>query len=192
VVRDITPDKARRLDVSSANERLSTATTAGRVGVWDWDVPNNVLVWDELMYQLYGLHEADFGGAYEAWAVAIHPEDKAATEGEIQAALRGEREYAPRFRVIWPDGSIHHLKAASRTTYDAEGRPLRMIGVNYTTASTAPRRRCCKRSTTSSTTPSWRPIGSRSSRRSSASMSCSRTSSISSRSAPKARAWSSS
>jgi signal transduction histidine kinase/DNA-binding response OmpR family regulator/HPt (histidine-containing phosphotransfer) domain-containing protein len=77
------------------------------------------------------LHEADFGGAYEAWAVAIHPEDKAATEGEIQAALRGEREYAPRFRVIWPDGSIHHLKAASRTTYDAEGRPLRMIGVNY-------------------------------------------------------------
>jgi PAS domain S-box-containing protein len=131
VVRDITPDKARHLGVSSANERLSMATTAGRVGVWDWDIPNNVLVWDELMYRLYGLQRADFGGAYEAWSVAIHPEDKAATEGEIQAALRGEREYAPRFRVIWPDGSIHHLKAASRTTYDAEGRPLRMIGVNY-------------------------------------------------------------
>ncbi|MEI6032536.1 MAG: ATP-binding protein [Synechococcaceae cyanobacterium ELA739] len=131
VVRDITREKARHLEVSRANERLSTATTAGGVGVWDWDVPNNVLVWDEVMYQLYGLQEGDFGGAYEAWSVAIHPEDKAATEGDIQAALNGEREYAPRFRVIWPDGSIHHIKAASRTTYDAEGRPLRMIGVNY-------------------------------------------------------------
>jgi PAS domain S-box-containing protein len=131
VVRDITPGKAHSLSVSRANERFLTATTAGGVGVWDWDVPNNLLVWDEVMYQLYGLQEADFGGAYEAWSVAIHPEDKAATEADIQAALRGEREYAPRFRVVWPDGSIHHLKAASRTTHDAEGRPLRMIGVNY-------------------------------------------------------------
>ena len=131
VVRDITRDKAHNLDLSRANERLSTATTAGGVGVWDWDVPNNVLVWDDVMYQLYGLQAADFGGAYEAWSVAIHPEDKAATEGDIQAALRGERDYEPRFRVIWPDGSIHHIKAASRTTFDAEARPLRMIGVNY-------------------------------------------------------------
>jgi PAS domain S-box-containing protein len=131
VVRDITRDKARGLDLGRANERWSTATIAGGVGVWDWDIPNNVLVWDDVMYQLYGLQEADFGGAYEAWSVAIHPEDKGATEGAIQAALRGEHEYAPRFRVIWPDGSIHHIKAASRTTYDAEGHPLRMIGVNY-------------------------------------------------------------
>jgi PAS domain S-box-containing protein len=131
VVRDITRDKALRLEVGRTNERLATATTAGGVGVWDWDVPNNVLVWDDVMYQLYGLQRADFGGAYEAWSVAIHPEDKARTEGEIQAALRGEHEYAPRFRVVWPDGSVHHIKAASRTTHDAEGRPVRMIGVNY-------------------------------------------------------------
>jgi two-component system sensor histidine kinase/response regulator len=131
VVRDITRDKVHSLELGRANERLSTATTAGGVGVWDWDVPNNVLVWDDVMYQLYGQQEAGFAGAYEAWSAAIHPEDKAATEGAIQAALRGEREYAPRFRVVWPDGSIHHIKAASRTTYDAEGRPLRMIGVNY-------------------------------------------------------------
>jgi len=131
VVRDITRDKARCLDLGRANERWSTATITGGVGVWDWDIPNNVLVWDDVMYQLYGVQEADFGGAYEAWSVAIHPEDKAGTEEEIQAALRWERDYAPRFRVIWPDGSIHHIKAASRTTYDAEGHPLRMIGVNY-------------------------------------------------------------
>ncbi len=112
-------------------ERLKAAASAGIVGVWDWDVPANHLEWDEVMYRLYGLRMGDFGGAYEAWAQAIHPEDKARTEGEIQAALRGEREYAPEFRVIWPDGSVHYIKAASHTTFDEQHQPVRMIGVNY-------------------------------------------------------------
>lgn len=119
------------LHMRESRERLKAAASAGIVGVWEWDVVNNRLVWDEVMYRLYGLHEGDFGGAYEAWASAIYPEDKAYTEGEIQAGLRGEREYAPEFRVVWPDGSIHHIKAMSHTSFDEQGKPLRMIGVNY-------------------------------------------------------------
>lgn len=117
--------------LEETKERLEAAASAGIIGIWDWDVVNNKLIWDSVMYQLYGIREEDFGGAYEAWSATVHPADKAYTEGEIQAALRGEREYAPEFRVIWPDGSIHHLKAVSHTTFDKQGKPLRMIGVNY-------------------------------------------------------------
>lgn len=119
------------IQMRESQERLKAAASAGIVGVWDWDVLNDQLVWDEVMYRLYGLDKNDFAGAYDAWASAIYPEDKAYTEGEIQAALRGEREYAPEFRVLWPDGSIHHIKAMSHTTFDEQGKPLRMIGVNY-------------------------------------------------------------
>ena len=112
-------------------ERLEAAASAGIVGVWDWDIVSNRLVWDKVMYQLHGLDEADLGSADEAWTSTIHPEDKAYNDGEIQAALRGEREYAPGFRVVWPDGSIHHIKAKSHTTFDAKGKPLRMVGINY-------------------------------------------------------------
>ncbi len=114
-----------------ATERLRLATEAGLIGVWDWDIARDELVWDASMYRLYGLREADFGGAYEAWIRAVHPEDKAFADAEIRAALRGEREYAPEFRVVWPDGSIHHIKAASRTLRDAAGAPVRMVGINY-------------------------------------------------------------
>lgn len=110
---------------------LEAAADAGVVGVWDWDVKRDVLTWDAVMYKLYGRRPDQFGGAYEAWADAIHPDDRAATEAEIQAALKGWRPYQPRFRVIWPDGSIHHLQARSRTSYGPDGTPLRMIGVNY-------------------------------------------------------------
>ncbi|MEW5788232.1 MAG: EAL domain-containing protein [Pseudomonadota bacterium] len=119
------------LELRVAKERLQLATEAGIVGIWDWDVVRDELVWDSAMYRLYGRREGDFGGAYQAWANALHPDDRSAVEGEIQAALAGEREYAPEFRVVWPDGTVHHLKAASRTLRDASGKAQRMVGINY-------------------------------------------------------------
>ena len=129
--RDITQRKCAEAELRQSRDRLEAAASAGIVGVWDWDIARDVLVWDRAMYRLYGLREADFGGAYEAWASALHPDDRAHTEAEIKAALRGEREYTPSFRIIWPDGSIHHIKAASHTSFDADGRALRMVGINY-------------------------------------------------------------
>jgi PAS domain S-box-containing protein len=112
-------------------ERLEAAASAGIIGVWDWDVVNNGLLWDRVMYQLFGINEGNFGGTYEAWSSAIHPDDKARVENDVHAALRGERECTPEFRVIWPDGSIHYIKSASKTIFDDHGKPLRMIGVDY-------------------------------------------------------------
>lgn len=130
-VVDITARLAVQRDIAADKERLKAAATAGIVGIWDWDIRTNKLVWDEVMYKLYGISAQDFSGAYEAWSNAIHPDDKPLAEAEIQAALRGERDYAPEFRVIWPDSSVHFIKAASKTSFDEQGQPVRMIGVNY-------------------------------------------------------------
>ncbi|NNM82107.1 MAG: diguanylate cyclase [Burkholderiales bacterium] len=131
VFHDITDLRQAESQLREAKERLEAAASAGIVGIWDWDIGSNKLVWDKVMYRLYGTREEDFSGAYEAWSSALHPDDRKYAEDEIQATLRGEREYAPEFRVIWPDGSIHHLKAMSHTTFDADGKPVRMVGVNY-------------------------------------------------------------
>ncbi len=127
---DITDRRQAEEALRISSERLQLATHAAQIGVWDWDVVNNELLWDESMYKLYGVRREDFGGAYDAWACAIHPADRAYAEGEIQAALRGEHEYAPEFRIVRPDGSIRYLKAESKTIYDRDGKPLRMIGTN--------------------------------------------------------------
>jgi PAS domain S-box-containing protein len=127
---DITERKQATDRLLLLSERLQLATHVAQIGIWDWDVVNNELLWDESMYQLYGIQQENFGGAYEAWACTIHPEDRSYAEGEIQAALRGEREYAPEFRIVWPDGSIRYIKAESKTIQDLDGKPLRMIGTN--------------------------------------------------------------
>ncbi|CAK0748935.1 two-component system, sensor histidine kinase and response regulator [Gammaproteobacteria bacterium] len=128
---DLTERKLAEQKLLESKYRLEAAASAGIIGIWDWDVVNNRLIWDKVMHQLYGIRKEDFGEIYDSWISAIHPEDKIRVNDEIHAALRGEREYSPEFRVIWPDGSIHYIKAVSQTTYDEKGNPLRMIGVNY-------------------------------------------------------------
>ncbi len=130
-LRDVIGQISDVSELVAKSAYLEAASDAGVVGVWDWDVPRDVLTWDPVMYRLYGWRAEDFHGTREAWEKAVHPEDKPFVVQELQAALSGWRDYQPRFRVIWPDGSIHHLQARSRTTYGADGSPLRMIGVNY-------------------------------------------------------------
>ena len=113
-----------------SEERLQLAVRSAGIGIWDWDVVRNELTWDNSMYRLYAMGKEDFGGAYEAWKSTLYSEDLHYVEAEIQAALRGEREYAPEFRIIRPDGTVRFIKADSQTFRDQLGKPLRMIGTN--------------------------------------------------------------
>lgn len=115
----------------ATKDRLETAASAGIVGIWSWDIATNVLVWDAVMHQLYGIRPEDFGGSYEAWTNSIHPDDRAMVGEAMQAALRGEGEFAPQFRLVWPDDTVHNIKGASKLSLDANGQPVSMIGVNY-------------------------------------------------------------
>ena len=117
--------------ISRLHGRLSLAAESARLGVWEWQVPENVLVWDKWMYAIYGVREADFTGAYEAWTRGLHPDDRPRGDEAIQRALRGEKEFDEEFRVVWPTGELRHVKANALVERDAAGRPLRMIGVNY-------------------------------------------------------------
>ncbi|MFZ4438589.1 MAG: response regulator [Syntrophales bacterium] len=114
-----------------ASERLQLAVSAAEVGIWDWDVINDRLTWDAAMYSLYGITPDKFGGAYEAWEAGLHPEDLEEARESIQRALRGEGEFNPEFRVVWPDGTIRWIKANALVKRDPEGRPLRMTGTNW-------------------------------------------------------------
>ncbi len=112
-------------------ERLNLASRAARLGIWDWDIQKNELTWDDRMYELYGIRKENFSGAYEAWLAGIHPDDRTRSDEISEQARRGEKEYDTEFRVIWPDGSVHVLKAYGEIVRDSNGNPVRMTGINY-------------------------------------------------------------
>ena len=129
--QDITARVNERLAIEQANARAAVATDSGGIGIWDWDIPNDRLIWDAWMYRLYGLEpRPDEPVVYDVWARHLHPEDRAATEQALWNAVAGLGDYEPEFRVIWDDGSVHHIKGTARVTRDAAGQPLGMIGTN--------------------------------------------------------------
>ena len=63
--------------------------------------------------------------------MGVHPDDRHRTDAETQAALSGEQDYDTEFRVVWPDSSIHHIRAIASVQRDASGQALRLIGTNW-------------------------------------------------------------
>ena len=121
---------AQEKSLSAFASRLEIATKAGRVGVWDYNVVTNELVWDDRMIELYGLNREDFMGAYEAWQIALHPEDKKRAEFELEDALAGNKPFDTEFRIRWPNGELRYIHANAEVTRNAKGEPESMIGTN--------------------------------------------------------------
>jgi len=128
---DITERKETDEALSQISDRLQLATSAAKIGIWDLDVINNKLVWDDKMYQLYGIRPDSFAGAYEAWEACLHPDDLMQERENVQMALHGEKEFDTEFRVIWPDRSVHYIKANGMVQRESSGRAVRMVGTNW-------------------------------------------------------------
>ncbi len=131
IVRDITDRKKAFEEITRAHEKMRLAADAANFGVWSLDLLENRLEWDDWMFRLYGLSKDNFSGAYEAWQAGVHPEDLDRSTREVEQALKGEKEFDTRFRIVRPDGQVRHLKAHATVSRDGQGKPVHMIGVNY-------------------------------------------------------------
>lgn len=127
---DITMQKQSEIELHRLNDRISLATRAGGIGIWDWQVEDNILFWDDRMYQLYGLDPKEVQPSFDMWYKCLHPEDAEQGLKDSQAALYEGKPYDSEFRVAKPDGTIVVLKADGDVIRDDAGNPLRMIGVN--------------------------------------------------------------
>ena len=125
--RELEESEAR---LRASEDRLQLAIEAAGLGIWDWDVEQDRLVWDDSMYRLYGVRKEAFTGAYDAWSRCLVPEDFARATGDIEAALRGDREFRSDFRVRREDGAIRTIRGVAQTIRGADGRPVRMVGIN--------------------------------------------------------------
>lgn len=129
--QDITDEKNRETELHKLNRRFKLAQKSAGLGVWDFDPVNNVLIWDEKMYELYDVKPEDFEGAYEAWSKTVHPDDIEDSSYALALALEGKKEFDTEFRVIHQDKSVRHMAGKAHVSRDEHGQPTRVVGVNY-------------------------------------------------------------
>ncbi len=117
------------LERSQADLRLALA--AGRMGTWEWDIAGGIVHWSPEEEGLYGLTPGSFEGTAEAYMRRVHPDDRAEAWRLAEEALaRRDEAHHVLHRVIRPDGAVRWLESHGRFVYDADGRPLRLVGVS--------------------------------------------------------------
>ena len=126
---DITRSRESQRKLQLLTERLSLATSVAAMGVWEWDVANGSMTWDDTMVQIYGFR-LKRENPYEQWSRTVVPEDLPLAEGALQKVLDHKTRSSVEFRMRRPDGSIRYLSAAEGAVLDENGNVSKIIGVN--------------------------------------------------------------
>ncbi len=118
-------------ELTESEERLRLAMDAAGLGAWDWDMKTGHVAWSGDQEKLFGVTPGTFSGDFDAFLNHIHPEDifgvQARTAGALAAHATVHRD---EFRIVRPDGTIRWMVANAHISYDEQGAPVRMIGVN--------------------------------------------------------------
>ncbi|MEE3716338.1 PAS domain S-box protein [Tumidithrix elongata RA019] len=130
-VQDISDRKQAEAKLQNLSYRLELALQSAQIGIWEWDIVGDRLIWDKRMCELYGVSPSEFSRTYQAWAEIVHPDDLIVSNKALQQALAGEKNYETEFRVIWKDSSIRYIRANALVQRDPQGQAQRMIGINY-------------------------------------------------------------
>jgi PAS domain S-box-containing protein len=123
--------KQTEAQLSRLSERLSLSLKSGAVGCWEWDILRDRLIWDDRMYELYGVKKLLDCEDYAVWLDTIHPDDLSGTKAAIDLALAGDADFDTEFRVVHPDGSIHFIKAHGLLQQVSHDCSYSMIGINF-------------------------------------------------------------
>lgn len=108
---------------------LSHALNIAGVGVWDWNMESNITVWNEKMFEIYGL-ERMVPMPYENWMNRILPEDRTNVEASIQQAVSHKTKASIHFRIINSDNNIRYIESSADVVCDDWGKVIRVIGTN--------------------------------------------------------------
>ncbi|MDI6796657.1 MAG: PAS domain S-box protein, partial [Desulfatibacillaceae bacterium] len=128
---DITARKLAEKALVKSEQRLALATRGTGIGIWDYRIQEDNLDWDERMFELFGVLRKDFGGKFEDWARCVVPEALPKTLADFENALKGEKDFSIEFPIQMPDSSVKWLAGAAFVTRDSQGKPVRVVGVNY-------------------------------------------------------------
>lgn len=131
MVIDITSRKESEKKLVDLTKRLSLAKNSAHIGIWEYDIINDYLLWDDKMYELFEVDKEDFSYDYNGWANCVHRDDLERTSGELEASIKEDIDFDTKFRIVCKNGTIKHIKANAIIDRDENGKPLSAIGVNY-------------------------------------------------------------
>lgn len=129
ICEEVTERIAAKRTLASKSERLSIVQGAAQLGIYDYDVVNGTIDWDEQARALRGVGPQETI-TYALFMDTVHPDDRAATQAAVSGALdpSGTGAYSAEYRSVnRRDGAVRWIAATGQAVFNA-GRAVRLIG----------------------------------------------------------------
>ncbi len=131
IYRDVTERRVAERDKQEMAERLLLATKSAGMGIWEWNLETNQHRWDAQMLSLYDYPPDKKQVTFEDWVARVNADDVEKVGEALKATLEQGADYSVEFQVNLPDGNARILQARALVEKDAQGKPVRIVGVNW-------------------------------------------------------------
>ncbi len=122
-------NEAAMARIKEDEERYRLALDAAGIGTWDMNIKKNATRRSLLHDQCFGYQTLQEHWGYDTFLSHVIGLDRARVDNAYRDAMKGGKEYDLRFRVRWPDGSIHWLWSKGQFYLDEHGNPERVAGI---------------------------------------------------------------
>jgi diguanylate cyclase (GGDEF)-like protein/PAS domain S-box-containing protein len=127
VARDLTERQELQRELGTTGDQLREAQAVAKVGIWEWDIPDNRVRWSDELYRIFGLTPQAFPGTFEGYLALVHPEDRALVQATVERSLGSLEPFDFAHRTITADGQLRWLQCRGRVRA-VDGQPVQMTG----------------------------------------------------------------
>ncbi len=133
VQRDVTSDFKYQAEIVSINKRFELVSKNTGIGIFEWDIATDSLVWNEALFAQYGASSAH--GREDCLAIynaSIHPEDRDRVFNQTNVQISEKQQFLEmEFRIIRRDNAeLRHIRLSSTLEHDERGVLIGLIGTS--------------------------------------------------------------
>lgn len=115
-------------ELREAEQRLSLAADATRLGLWVWDIGRDELWANAAARELFGFGATESLG-HDRVFETVHPADREFMRQALAKSLLEDDEYEREYRVVLPDEQLRWVAVRGRVERDDTRRAVRVRGV---------------------------------------------------------------
>jgi PAS domain S-box-containing protein len=130
IVRDITERKGAEQRQRETTQLLTEAQRLAALGWYVLDVPDGRWKCSPLLEDIFGISGLEHPKTVEGWLQIIHPDDREAMWNYFENhVVKSGNAFDREYRILRPcDGEVRWVHGRGEVSFDAEGRPLKMVG----------------------------------------------------------------
>ncbi|MDZ7715064.1 MAG: PAS domain S-box protein [Balneolaceae bacterium] len=129
IERDVSAEVEQEARLKESLERYDIVARATSDTIWDLDLERDVMVYNDVIHDMFGYSKTEIKEVQDWWQDKIHPDDRQEVEEKLEKVMKGKKDRVQfEYRFKCADGTYKYIYDRAFVVLDDEGTPVRMIG----------------------------------------------------------------